>query len=389
MNRPLDPPAGRRHKVLLVTRNFPPLIGGMERLLHHAYQELTNSHDVALVGPRGCLDHVSGDRPVAEVSAKPIPLFLLEARQAARRLARRFNPDLVLAGSGLSLPAARAAGRHSAAPVVTLVHGLDLVHPNRLYRRHILPAVTKANHVIANSRNTMGLAGKLGVSLAKISVVTPGVSVPRQVPDATPLRRRLGLGDRPVILSVGRMTPRKGLAEFVEGCLPAIVKRCPDVCLLIVGDTPAGSAAKPGNAKEEIQRVVSLRGLGHHVLLAGALDDDSLAMAYSAAEVFVFPVLEIAGDVEGFGMVALEAAAYRLPTVAFAAGGVPDAVADGISGSLVQPGCYEEFSEQVIVTLGRGKEANEHQCLRYAQENSWARFGTRLRALCDKVIGEA
>ena len=103
-------------------------------------------------------------------------------------------------------------------------------------------------------------------------------------------------------------------------------------------------------------------------------------MAYMAADVMIFPVQEIPGDIEGFGMVAIEAAAHNLPTVAFAVGGVPDAVNDGISGSLITPGDNESFALETIKFL------DPHSRLRttsrqFAESFCWQAFGQRLRSI--------
>jgi phosphatidylinositol alpha-1,6-mannosyltransferase len=96
----------------------------------------------------------------------------------------------------------------------------------------------------------------------------------------------------------------------------------------------------------------------------------------------VFPVLDLPGDVEGFGMVALEAAAHGVPTVAFAVGGVPDAVADGRTGVLVAPGDYAALAAATLAQLDASNAADvAGQCRDFARGLDWAVFGARLRAL--------
>ena len=107
-------------------------------------------------------------------------------------------------------------------------------------------------------------------------------------------------------------------------------------------------------------------------------DDASLSAAYRAANVHVFPVREISGDVEGFGMVAVEAAAHGLPTVAYAVGGVPDAVSDGVSGALVEPGDSAAFADAASRWLHADNDARA-ACRVFAERFAWPRFDAEIR----------
>jgi phosphatidylinositol alpha-1,6-mannosyltransferase len=122
--------------------------------------------------------------------------------------------------------------------------------------------------------------------------------------------------------------------------------------------------------------------MADHVLVTGELSDELLLSLYAAASLAVFPVKDLPGDVEGFGMVALEAAAHGLPTVAFAAGGVPDAVADGVSGNLLPAGDYEGMAARICRYLaGERGTVTAASCRAFAEQFAWPRFGERLRAL--------
>jgi phosphatidylinositol alpha-1,6-mannosyltransferase len=114
--------------------------------------------------------------------------------------------------------------------------------------------------------------------------------------------------------------------------------------------------------------------LAETVVFLGRVDDDTLSAAYQAADAHVFPVLECDDDVEGFGMVAIEAAAHGLATVAFDAGGVADAVTDGESGVLVPSGDYSRFTEAVLGFLNARNSESRALCRAAAYRNSWDEF---------------
>lgn len=378
-----------RDSILLVTRNFPPLRGGMERLNFHVYRQLSKEFDMALCGPRGAEKHVAPTRRVEVCPAAPVGRFLVSCQAKAARLAIRTRPRLVMAGSGLTSVAARMAGALAQAPVVTYVHGLDLVVDHDLYRLAFLRAIRGSALVLANSRNTHRLAVEKGVDPGRLLVLNPGVEINDPLPEfeARDFVSRHALEGRKIILSVGRLTPRKGLLEFVEHCLTTIVRIVPEAVLVVVGGEAANAVRGPrASLASRITDRAKYLGLDRHLMLLGEIGDRDLSRAYAAASLLIFPALDLPGDVEGFGMVAVEAAAAGIPTVAFAVGGVADAVQPGESGTLIQPRDYPAMSDAVVAYLkGRARPSPE-QCRRVALTFSWERFGARLRDAVSGVI---
>lgn len=369
----------RRKRILLVTRNMPPLVGGMERLNWHMAGELAKVADVRVVGPAGSARLAPAGVEVDEVALDPLPRFLLVAQWRAWRRARSASPHLVVAGSGLTAPMALFAARACNAHCVAYVHGLDIAVPNRVYRRLWLPALRRMDRVIANSHMTAALAMEAGVDPARIGVVHPGVDLPDAHPDpdaASRFREENGLGNRPVLLSVGRLSSRKGLREFVVDVLPRIARIKPDVILVVVGDAPNQALHAQAQTREVIQSAAKSVGLGDNVKFLGQISNRELALAYRTSNIHVFPVRQIAGDPEGFGMVAIEAAAHGLATVAYAVGGVVDAVAEGISGHLAQAGDGGAFAACVLGLLDRPLPAEPLRA--FAARFSWEKFGAAI-----------
>ncbi|MGN6513611.1 MAG: glycosyltransferase family 4 protein [Lysobacteraceae bacterium] len=368
-------------RVLLVTRNFPPLVGGMERLNQRILAALAEQGAVALAGPAGCAAHAPRGACVRELPPRPLWRFLAASTWAAWRLARRLRPRLVVAGSGLAAVQAWLAARASGARLAVYVHGLDLVAPHWLYQALWLRAIRAADVVVANSRHTAARAPARGVAPARLRVVNPGVALPSPQPvDGDAVRAAHGLGPGPLLLSVGRLTERKGLEPFVREVLPALVARHPALALVVVGGDAVD--ALRGRAGSELARIVAAArevGLDAHVHLPGGLDDASLQALYATADLHVFPVRDLPGDVEGFGMVALEAAAHGVATVGYAVGGVPDAVDPGRSGELVAPGDAAALAAAIERWLGKPRDAVAADCRAFARRNDWAHFGTRLR----------
>lgn len=355
----------------------------MERLNWHIARELSQLAEVQVIGPCGAGALKPGEVAMTEAPLRPLWRFLFASARQTLSIARRLRPDVVLAGSGLTAPAALLAARACNARAAVYVHGLDLVARHPVYRALWLPAIRRMDTVIANSRPTADLARALGVGAEKLRLVHPGVQLPEasQPPEALrAFRRRYGLGDARLLLSIGRLTTRKGLREFVQQALPAIVERAPDVALVVIGDTPAESLQADVQTRQSIQATADAAGVGSHLRFLGPVDDSALACAYESAVVHVFPVRSLPGDPEGFGMVAIEAAAHGLPTVAFASGGVVDAVSEGQSGHLLPEGNYAAFAGSVLKVLAEGDDAWKARAVAFAADFAWPAFGRRMAA---------
>lgn len=375
MTQPLNP-----QRILLVTRNMPPLVGGMERLNWHMADELSKYAEVKVIGPNGAAALKPKLVGLSEAPLKPLPLFLLAAFFKSIWLALRWKPDIILAGSGLTTPIAWLASKLCNARSAAYLHGFDITVKDRLYQSLWTPIFKKVNYIVVNSTPTKHLASAAGIPEHKISIVYPGVSLPEHPQSEAVIsafKQQHGLKNKKVLLSVGRLTGRKGLKEFVELALPTIVHREPDSILVIVGEAPKNSLGASIQSEHTIKAQAERVGVAGHIRFLGVITDKSLlATAYEAADIHVFPVRHIPDDPEGFGMVAIEAAAHGVPTIAFSTGGIVDAVKDGVSGYLVEKNNYTEISEQIIKLLNR--PINSEDIQGFAQEFAWLKFGKRL-----------
>ena len=145
--------------------------------------------------------------------------------------------------------------------------------------------------------------------------------------DGSGVRRRLGLADRPVVVCVSRLVPRKG-QDILVRALPAIRRRVPDAALLLVGGGPYRST---------LERLAREHGVAGDVVFTGSVAWAELPAHYAAGDVYAMPcrTRRRGLDVEGLGIVYLEASASGLPVVAGDSGGAPDAVLDGQTGYVV------------------------------------------------------
>lgn len=369
-------------RILHITRNLPPLVGGMERLNWHIADELSKQAEVRVVGPKGSHELKPENVSLTEAPLKPLPLFLLVATLKAFWQALRWRPDVILAGSGLTAPIAWLASKLCGARSAVYLHGFDITAPSRIYQRLWASTFKRLDNVIVNSTPTRQLALNAGVQENRISIIHPGVSLPEkpQPPEAiAAFKQRHGLEGKKILLSVGRLTTRKGLREFVELALPAIVEQEPASMLVIVGEAPRNSLGAGIQSPVSIEEAAKAHGVQDHLRFLGVITDPvALATVYESSDVHVFPVRHIADDPEGFGMVAIEAAAHGLPTVAFATGGIVDAVAEAKSGRLVPPNDYVALRERIMQLLVEKEAAWRVGSRDFALNFAWSVFGVEL-----------
>jgi len=357
----------------------------MEKLVQNIYKALKTKYQIEIIGPTGCKEFVDTNTSVIVCPASPIFVFLLCSFIMSLYRALRFRPAIVFGGSGLVAPAVVCVSKIVGVRSTCYLHGLDIVADNVLYRMVFLPAIRALDTVIVNSRNTAKLAEEVGIHASKLNILHPSVSFESSYP-LQPGRKDNLLSDSDthckILLSVGRLTDRKGLAEFVEHAMPALVSKFSDLKLIIIGDSATDAVKSTSNQIEKITSIAKSLDLQEHVKLLGIVDDATLNTAYEMSDVLVFPVLPKKDDVEGFGIVAIEAAAHGLPTVAFNVGGVSDAVSNNISGYLVESGNYSVLVNSIAMILDKQADITAKSCREFAMGFSRSEFERNLLSIC-------
>tara|TARA_R110002124_G_scaffold14338_3_gene64026 strand:- start:10819 stop:11949 length:1131 start_codon:yes stop_codon:yes gene_type:complete len=371
----------RRKKILLITRNLPPLVGGMERMMQQLALDLAQHSELTVIGPKGCKRHLPPDITVREASPQLAPFLLLSTCHALLTC-RRTKFDVVIGGSGLIGPTLRILCWLFRYKTLVYLHGLDLVVDNPLYQSIFIPSLRGIDRVAVNSNNTLNLAASKGIERQRIRVVNPGTKLPAPIDAAsrTAFRQRYAIRGERYMVFTGRMTKRKGLSVFLQYILPLILESEPDTTLVVVGEEPQNSLNQQGE-QADIQQQIASQNLQHTVTFLGNLQDRDLEICFAEAAVQIFPLIDVPGDVEGFGMVAIEAAACGTPTVAFKLGGVADAILPD-NGRLVCPGDNALFAKNVVEILRSG-EPNSEQCLAHAKRFTWQAYNEKMRKLIE------
>jgi phosphatidyl-myo-inositol dimannoside synthase len=332
-------------RTLVVTNDFPPRVGGVQQYVFNLVRHLPPDR-VAVITPNwpGWREHDHGlPFPVYRFP----PTFLWptgELARKARSVARESNADVVLFGHGLPLGLLGPRLSRDGLPYIVATHGAEywfaLTPGLAAALRH---ATKQAGRVLAVSRFTGRVIRTVVASRVPLSLLPPGVDTERFRPDLSgeEVRARHGLTDRPVVVCVSRLVPRKGQDVLIRA-MPRIVRRVPDAALLIVGG---------GSDRRRIEQLAAEAPRGS-VAFAGEVPDADLPAHHAAADVFAMPCRSrLAGlEVEGFGIVFLEAAAAGKPVVAGDSGGAAEAVVDGETG-LVVDGRHEDAVGEAVASL--------------------------------------
>lgn len=370
-----------KNSILIITRNLPPLIGGMERLNWHIADELSKGHDVTMISHTEAQKQAPQNVKFYGVQLHPLPLFLVLAFIKTFWICLTQRPDVLFAGSGLTAPITTFWAKFFRKKSIVYIHGLDIGTNNKLYNLLWIPFIKSAHKIIANSSPTYEICLKKGISEKKLSIIHPGVSFPPKSRDEQliqQLKNKYDLQDKKIMISVGRLTERKGLNEFIDLSFSEIVKAIPNTVLVIIGDTPNQSLNKNLQSKELILSTTKKHNIDNNIIFTGNISNDEvLSSFYYLADLHIFPVKHIPEDPEGFGMVAIEAAAHGAPTVAFATGGIVDAVKQNESGWLVEKNNYDALTKQVISTLRLS--TNLEQCQSFAKQFEWKNFGEKIK----------
>jgi phosphatidylinositol alpha-1,6-mannosyltransferase len=364
-----------KQSILIITRNLPPLIGGMERLNWHIADELSRDHDVSMISHRAAKIAAPENVKFYGVPLNPLPVFLIFAFFQTLRLCIIQRPDILFAGSGLTAPIAVFWATIFRKKSVVYIHGLDIGTDNKFYNNLWIPFIRNASKVIANSTATYDICIRKGVKEAKLSIICPGVSYPARSINlelVNQLKEQYQLQGKKVLISVGRLTQRKGLNEFIDLSFSKLVQAIPNATLVIIGDTPEQSINKNLQSKELILSTAKKHHIEQNIIFTGNIsDDDRLSSFYYLADLHVFPVKHIPEDPEGFGMVAIEAAAHCTPTVAFATGGIVDAVQHGKTGYLIDRQDYQSMTQALIQILENKNLISDATCMQYAEQFAW------------------
>lgn len=277
-----------------------------------------------------------------------VPFFLGRAAWKIARTARRDDVDVVLFSSmvtaSLAVPLRGLLHRHDVT-TAAIVHGLDVTTPFPPYQWFVPKIFAALDAILPVSRATRQACLDRGATPNSLRVIPNGIDTDRfRTPQSrTTARQSLAEGldlpapstDDLLLCSVGRQVKRKGTAWFVDHVMPHLPS---DVHYWIAGDGPQESA---------IQAAIDRHDLHPQVRRLGRISNDNLGRLYRGADLFIMPNVPVEGDMEGFGVVLLEAGQCGTPAIASRLEGIRDVLTEGVNGHLVEPQNPDAFVDAI------------------------------------------
>ncbi|MFH0732448.1 MAG: glycosyltransferase family 4 protein [Candidatus Omnitrophota bacterium] len=351
-------------RILLISRKYPPAIGGMQAYSKNLIIHLSRYHKVRTILLRG----------------RQVKLFwfLPYAFSKAVFLAAKKDYDCLYLCDAALAPIGFFIKRIFGIPVFITVHGLDITFDNYFYQALVPRLIRTFNKVICVSNNTARECAKRGINKSLCAFIPNGMDPAEYAIGMEPakalnrLEAALGvdLDNKKILLTVGRLVKRKGVSWFIEHVFRNLSS---GYVYMVVGDGPE---------RLNISRLVQSLRLEKRVYILGRLDKAMLSLLYNCAYLFVMPNQNVKNDPEGFGIVAIEAASCGLPSIVNAVDGISDAVLESKTGYLVKnndAGLFIDKIENSNFNKGNVKGAS----MAFAWENIIKRYDDLLkRELC-------
>lgn len=373
--------------ILIVAPDFKPSHGGVAEYTHQLARKLHEAGDtVAVLSKRVKNDHLFDSTCPYSVyrsnfgfmSTGKVMKYYRSYRWLKRFVTKLYPIDVIISNCyGISAIVSLAVSKTLNIPFSIFTHGLEINRKKVKERYKIKKVLLGAGRIFCNSSYTQKLVSNFGIPFEKTTVVPGGLSIEeynlRGSKSASALTISSRLQGKKVIFTCGRLVERKG-HDMVIKALPLIRQTARNAVYVIAGEGPH---------KAVLESLIRKYRMDDHVIFTGWVDDQTKQNLFRLCDVFVMPCRELDnGDVEGFGLVFLEANAFRKPVIAGRSGGATDAVIHNKTGLLVDPLSVDEIANAATYLLTHpqvakrmGKEGQK----RVENELNWSTSGEKMR----------
>jgi len=348
-------------KILVITNDFGPRTGGIETFVIGLLERIKGQEVIVFTSAQGDTSEYDqkwlkefGIQVIRDRSKILLPS--MRVTKKAKEIVRLHNIEVIVFGAAAPLalmaPALRKSGVKK---VIALTHGHEVwwakIFPFNFALKRIGSGVDHLTYLGEFTRNAIAqsLTKKSADAMVKIA---PGIDTAHFIPQPDSMHKRitLGLENKKIIISVGRLVHRKGQDKLIEA-MPQILQKVPNAHLLLVGEGPYRS---------HLEKLANKLSMNHNITFAGRILYNNLPSYLSAADLFAMPSRArfFGLEVEGLGIVYLEASACGIPVVAGNSGGAPDAVIEGVTGLCVDGTDINQIANAVIDICGDAKRAS-------------------------------
>ena len=349
--------------ILLLTNDFGPRAGGIETFIIGLLERMPKGEVIVYTSKqigsesfdKKWLDNF-GVRVIRDSSKILLPTPRVV--RAARKVIKQSEVEKVWFGAAAPLAiSARFLRVGSVKKIVALSHGHEVwwskVFPFNFAMKEIARSVDVLTFLGAYTGSVIKRNFK---DRAKLIKIAPGIDISHFKPEGdlskvNAVRSELKIGSEPLILSVGRLVHRKGQDKLITA-MPKILAQRPDAKLLLIGQGPR---------KAKLDSLVAKYGIADSVIFLGSIAYTDLPKYLNVADLFVMPSRSrlMGLEVEGLGIVYLEASACALPVIAGSSGGAPDALIDGRTGYVVDGRDIDQIADRVLHLIDNPKQAEE------------------------------
>ncbi len=334
--------------ILFVSHSFPPEnnflenLGGMQRVAMELYDALCRLQPAVKVS--GHILRTSWK----QTTLRTPPFLLRSLHTLPRRVHREYVSVLLFSSMVTATLAPLLKKRLPSLPMATILHGQDVTFPFAPYQRYLPHVFRTLDAVFPVSHATGQQAIQRGAFPDRVHVIPNGINLQRvrfcarrslcrqQLLQHFPKAARTFPRNGFLLCSVGRQVKRKGFHWFIEEVMPHLPEH---VHYWLAGDGPMHNS---------LARAIHKHHLDHRVHLLGRVTEDALHLLYRGSDVFVMPNIPVPGDMEGFGVVMLEAGLAGLPVIASKLEGIADVIKEGANGHLLPPLQAKAFQQAIL-----------------------------------------
>ena len=311
--------------------------------------------------------------------------FLFRLARKLPAIVQEYKPDVILFSSMVTASLAKFTRKKIDVPMVTINHGQDVKMPVGMYQNFVPKVFEALDGVISVSRATRkecmkrGMAPEKGIALPNGFDMSDFEKSPDKSSARVVIEEEFGvdLSSKKLLLTVGRQVKRKGHAWFISEVLPKIKS---DAFYLAIGEGPE---------HDSLVALVQSSPYKDKILLAGKQPDHILKDAYAAADLFIMPNIPVEGDMEGFGIVLLEANLAGTPAVAADLEGIKDVIENGVNGYKIEVRNSEQFAKQIDDLIvneleNMSKSARSFVLEKFAWNHVAQQYISYLKTVCKK-----
>lgn len=315
-----------KKKVLCITRKYPPIVGGMENFCYHVFSGLASENI---------------ETKIIALKRKQKNLLWFFPYTVFYVIFNIHKYDAVIIGDSLLCFLGIISNLFSKRTKrIIVIYGLDILYNNALYQVYLKTFLAKSADIyVPISGETSKVLEKRGVNSSVI--ITPGIDTEAQVKTSQlsheKFLEKYNIAPKALVLiTVGRLVKRKGVAWFINEVMSELKED--NVKYLVIGE---------GNERDAIEKAINQNNLSDKVVMLGRVSDEELAECYEYADIFVMPNIHVDNDMEGFGIVAVEASLNQLIVVAADIEGIKDAIVDGKNGYLIESKNKQQYIDKI------------------------------------------